>query len=105
MLPIAILAIPLLDLVLAIIRRLRAGRSPFTADSEHLHHKLLEMGFSHRRTTAILYLWTASLAIPGVIAAFTAIWIALLVGVGLLVASIYLIRMKSNPIKFTRIKI
>ena len=100
LLPIAILAIPLLDLVLAIVRRLRAGRSPFSADSEHLHHKLLEMGFSHRRTTAILYLWTAALAIPAVIAAFTSIWIAILVGLLLLGLSIYLIKTEHvyNPL-------
>jgi UDP-GlcNAc:undecaprenyl-phosphate GlcNAc-1-phosphate transferase len=57
------------------------------------------MGFSHRRTTAILYLWTAALAIPAVIAAFTSIWIAILVGLLLLGLSIYLIKTEQiyNP--------
>ncbi|MEN9324479.1 MAG: hypothetical protein RL414_233 [Actinomycetota bacterium] len=77
LLPFTILAIPLLDLGMAIIRRLRAGRSPFAADREHLHHRLLSMGNSHRRTTFILYFWAAAFAFPTVIAAFAPLWIAL----------------------------
>jgi UDP-GlcNAc:undecaprenyl-phosphate GlcNAc-1-phosphate transferase len=81
LLPFTILAIPLLDLGLAIIRRLRAGRSPFAADREHLHHRLLHMGNSHREVAIIMYLWTAMFAFPTVIAAFYPIWIALVVAV------------------------
>jgi len=83
LLPFTILAIPLLDLGLAIIRRLRAGRSPFAADREHLHHRLLQMGNSHREVAIIMYLWTAMFAFPTVIAAFYPIWIALVVGVAI----------------------
>ena len=79
LLPFTILAIPLIDLVLAIFRRVRAGRSPFAADSEHLHHQLLKMGNTHRRTTFILYVFTAMFAIPPVVAAFTPLWVATLV--------------------------
>lgn len=79
LLPFTILAIPLIDLVLAIFRRVRAGRSPFAADSEHLHHQLLKMGNTHRRTTFILYIFTAMFAIPPVVAAFTPLWVATLV--------------------------
>jgi UDP-GlcNAc:undecaprenyl-phosphate/decaprenyl-phosphate GlcNAc-1-phosphate transferase len=92
LLPFAVLAIPLLDLALAIIRRVRAGRSPFSADVEHLHHKLLLMGLSHRRTAVILYSWTAAFAIPAVVCAFAPIWIGLLIGVVILAFSIYLLR-------------
>jgi UDP-GlcNAc:undecaprenyl-phosphate GlcNAc-1-phosphate transferase len=77
-LPFTILGIPLIDLGMAIIRRLRAGRSPFSADREHLHHRLLRMGNSQRRATFILYLWTAMFAAPTVVAAFEPIWVALL---------------------------
>lgn len=57
-LPIAVLIIPLLDFGLAVIRRLRAGKSPFTADRKHLHHRLLDMGHSHLHAVLILYSWT-----------------------------------------------
>ena len=92
LLPFSILAIPLIDLSMAIVRRLRAGRSPFAADKEHLHHKLLSMGNSHRRTSAILYSWTAMFAFPTAIAAFAPIWVALIVGLGIFIFSFALIR-------------
>jgi UDP-GlcNAc:undecaprenyl-phosphate GlcNAc-1-phosphate transferase len=91
LLPFSILAIPLIDLAMAIIRRLRAGRSPFAADREHLHHRILDMGVSHRRTTVILYMWTAGFAIPTAIAAFTSIWIALLVALAIFGLSLALL--------------
>ena len=92
LLPFSVLAIPLIDLGMAIVRRISAGRSPFTADKEHLHHRLLSMGNSHRRTSAILYSWTAMFAFPTAIAAFAPIWVALLVGVGIFIFSFALIR-------------
>jgi UDP-GlcNAc:undecaprenyl-phosphate/decaprenyl-phosphate GlcNAc-1-phosphate transferase len=61
-LPIAVLLLPLLDMGLAVIRRVGAGRSPFHPDRLHLHHRLLELGHSHRRAVAIMYLWTAVFA-------------------------------------------
>ena len=78
LLPFAVLAIPLADLVLAISRRLRAGRSPFAPDKDHLHHRLLSAGNSHVRTAVIMYLWTATLAFPITISAFAPMWVALL---------------------------
>ena len=94
LLPFAVLAIPLLDLILAVVRRVRAGRSPFSADSEHLHHKLLEIGLSHRRTAAILYLWTAAFAIPAVVSAFASFWIGLLMSVAIVALSLQLLKRK-----------
>lgn len=94
LLPFTILAIPLIDLLLAIVRRVRAGRSPFAADKEHLHHKLLSMGNSHRRTSAILYSWTAMFAFPTVVAAFAPLWIAL--GFGLLIFAFSLLLIKKS---------
>ncbi len=58
-LPLAVLALPLLDMLLAVVRRLRAGHSPFHADRMHLHHRLLDLGHSHRGAVTIMYLWTA----------------------------------------------
>ena len=68
LLPIAVLAVPLVDLLLAVVRRTRAGRSPFAPDKAHLHHRLLEIGHSHRRAVLILYFWTALLAFGAVTA-------------------------------------
>lgn len=59
LLPFIVLLIPLLDFGLAIVRRLRAGKSPFTADRKHLHHRLLDMGHSHLNAVLIFYGWTA----------------------------------------------
>ncbi|HEY0133682.1 MAG TPA: MraY family glycosyltransferase, partial [Nannocystis sp.] len=57
LLPISILVVPLADLVLAVFRRTRAGRSPFAPDKQHLHHRMLEFGHSHRRAVLIMWLW------------------------------------------------
>jgi UDP-GlcNAc:undecaprenyl-phosphate/decaprenyl-phosphate GlcNAc-1-phosphate transferase len=62
LLPFAVLAVPFVDLLLAVVRRTRAGRSPFAPDKAHLHHRLLEIGHSHTRAVLIMYCWTALLA-------------------------------------------
>ena len=66
LLPLAVLAVPFVDLLLAVVRRTRAGRSPFAPDKMHLHHRLMEIGHSHRRAVVIMYFWTALLAFSGV---------------------------------------
>jgi UDP-GlcNAc:undecaprenyl-phosphate/decaprenyl-phosphate GlcNAc-1-phosphate transferase len=55
----AILIIPYTDLLLAVVRRMLAGQSPFDADRMHLHHRLQNMGHSHRQTVLLMYLWAA----------------------------------------------
>jgi UDP-GlcNAc:undecaprenyl-phosphate GlcNAc-1-phosphate transferase len=83
---------------MAILRRLRAGRSPFTADREHLHHRIMRMGVSQQRTTVILYLWTAMFALPTVIAAFVPFWIAILSGFFILLISILVIKTNKQKV-------
>jgi UDP-GlcNAc:undecaprenyl-phosphate GlcNAc-1-phosphate transferase len=61
-LPVLLLVVPVADLVLAVIRRTRAGRSPFAADKQHLHHRLLEIGHSQRRAVLIMWMWAALVA-------------------------------------------
>ena len=46
LLPLAVIAVPLLDVGMAVVRRTRRGRSPFAPDKEHLHHRLIELGHS-----------------------------------------------------------
>ncbi len=69
-LPVAVLAVPLADLVLAVVRRTRAGRAPWAPDKQHLHHRLLEIGHSHARAVVIMYLWSAIIAFGAVTASF-----------------------------------
>jgi UDP-GlcNAc:undecaprenyl-phosphate/decaprenyl-phosphate GlcNAc-1-phosphate transferase len=71
-LPISILVVPFADLVLAVVRRRRAGRSPFAADKQHLHHRMLEIGHSHRRAVLIMWLWAGLIAFGGVLASLYA---------------------------------
>lgn len=90
LLPFAILIVPLLDFGLAIIRRLRAGKSPFSADRKHLHHRLLDMGHSHLHAVLILYAWTASAAVGMLLFLFVDTWWAALATVlGLVVCTIF----------------
>jgi UDP-GlcNAc:undecaprenyl-phosphate GlcNAc-1-phosphate transferase len=63
LLPIAILIVPILDFGLAVVRRIGAGKSPFSADRKHLHHRLLDMGHSRLHATLIFYAWTAVISV------------------------------------------
>ena len=83
MLPVAVLAIPFLDLVLAVVRRRRAGRSASAPDKQHLHHRLLEIGHSHRRAVLVMYLW-AGLVAFGVVVVSLATGGLAFAGVGVL---------------------
>jgi UDP-GlcNAc:undecaprenyl-phosphate/decaprenyl-phosphate GlcNAc-1-phosphate transferase len=57
--PLVILAVPFLDVVLAIFRRMRRGRPVTHADKEHIHHRLMDFGHSHRQAVLLMYLWSA----------------------------------------------
>lgn len=53
-LPFIVLAVPIMDITFSSLRRILKGKSPFVADSEHIHHKLLQAGFSQKFTVAII---------------------------------------------------
>jgi UDP-GlcNAc:undecaprenyl-phosphate GlcNAc-1-phosphate transferase len=59
--PMIILAVPILDTGLAILRRARKGKPFHYADKEHIHHRLLYIGHSQRQAVLIIYVWTAVL--------------------------------------------
>ena len=65
--PFLILGLPIFDTLFAICRRILTGRSPMSPDRGHLHHRLLDMGFSQKQTVAILYIMTAVLCLTAVI--------------------------------------
>jgi UDP-GlcNAc:undecaprenyl-phosphate GlcNAc-1-phosphate transferase len=84
----AVVFVPLLDLLMAVVRRTRKGLSPFSPDKMHLHHRLLEIGHSQRRAVLLIYLWAGVLAFGAVALAliddpFIVLWA---VGIGLVVA-------------------
>jgi UDP-GlcNAc:undecaprenyl-phosphate/decaprenyl-phosphate GlcNAc-1-phosphate transferase len=60
--PVVSFGLPILETLLSILRRLISGRPVFTADREHIHHKLLQMGFSHRQVVIVLYAVSAVFA-------------------------------------------
>ena len=67
--PLLILGLPLFDAVFAMIRRILRGQSPMTADRGHLHHRLIDMGFSQKQTVFILYAISAVLGLTAVVLA------------------------------------
>jgi UDP-GlcNAc:undecaprenyl-phosphate GlcNAc-1-phosphate transferase len=71
-LPISYLALPMADMVMAVVRRTAAGRSPFSADKQHLHHRLLQIGHSKQRAVLIMYLWAALISSAVILASVTA---------------------------------
>ena len=90
LLPFAVLVIPLLDFGLAVLRRLRAGKSPFSADRKHLHHRLLDMGHSHFHAVLIFYGWTTVVAFGTLMFLFVAWWWALsAIVVGLILCTVF----------------
>lgn len=89
LLPFAVLIVPLLDFGLAVTRRLRAGKSPFTADRKHLHHRLLDMGHSHMHAVLIFYAWTLVVSVGCLGFMFLPFWVAaLLILVGLAICTV-----------------
>ncbi len=98
----AVMFIPILDLLLAVVRRTRAGRSPFSPDKMHLHHRLLQIGHSHRRVVLLIYLWVGVLAFGAVGSAlFDRRIVVLLVAGGLVfalvVTAVPSLRLKQVP--------
>ncbi|SIT78443.1 MraY family glycosyltransferase [Microbacterium sp. RU33B] len=59
LLPIVVVLLPLLDFGMAVVRRMGAGKSPFSPDRKHLHHRMLDMGHSDRDAVLIFYAWTS----------------------------------------------
>lgn len=91
-LPLAILVLPLLDFSLAVLRRLRAGKSPFAADRQHIHHRLQDFGHSHLGSVFVFYLWTALISVSVLLFFFIQpIWAWTFLAVGLVPATLWTI--------------
>lgn len=82
--PLLILGLPLFDALFAMIRRVYHGKSPMEADRGHLHHRLIDMGFSQKQTVFILYAISGILGITSVLLAENATLRALIILVTIL---------------------
>ena len=78
-----VLGVPIIDTFWIIVRRVSQGRSPFSPDRTHIHHRLLDLGLSHRQTVFVIYgicfaLAVLSLLLSGVtqLYAFLGIFVA-----------------------------
>ena len=101
--PLIVLAVPFLDTGFVVAKRLKYRRKPWSADTNHFHHRMARMGYSQRRTVAYLYGWTLMLA--GVALALRFVpysdhrghyhlgWLLVIAAIGViaLAASVYLI--------------
>ena len=98
LLPLAVMAVPLLDLALAVVRRTRRGRSPFAPDKQHMHHRLLEVGHSQGRAVLLMYGLAAVIAGTAVALAFVPVGYALIIlGAGMAVLLIVTIQPRFMP--------
>jgi UDP-GlcNAc:undecaprenyl-phosphate/decaprenyl-phosphate GlcNAc-1-phosphate transferase len=105
--PLLVLAVPLVDVFLAIVRRMRRGRPVTRPDKEHIHHRLLEIGHSHRQAVLLMYLWSGLLAGSALLITFVrsrtlALW--LIVGVVAALAGSALARPRRNGTRWARAK-
>ncbi|HSC88679.1 MAG TPA: MraY family glycosyltransferase [Polyangiaceae bacterium] len=72
--PLVALGVPLTDTLLAMARRMLARRSIFAADGQHLHHRLLAVGLTHRRAVLLLYSTSVALCVVAIAVAFGKNW-------------------------------
>jgi UDP-GlcNAc:undecaprenyl-phosphate/decaprenyl-phosphate GlcNAc-1-phosphate transferase len=93
--PAAIFIIPYADLLFAVVRRTRAGRSPFAPDKKHLQHRLLNIGHSHRKSVLLMYLWAALFA--GTVVSLSVVQTKLPVLAGATAAGVVVLLLVSVP--------
>ncbi|MEP6816254.1 MAG: MraY family glycosyltransferase [Marmoricola sp.] len=100
LLPISILLVPFADLVLAVVRRTRAGKMFYHPDKKHLHHRLLEIGHSQRRAVLIMWLWAALIAFGTVLVSIYStplIWLGIAVWAAATLAATFLLPRVHRP--------
>jgi UDP-GlcNAc:undecaprenyl-phosphate GlcNAc-1-phosphate transferase len=68
-----VLGVPIIDTFWVIVRRISRGRSPFTPDRGHIHHRLLDLGLSHRSTVLLIYAICATLGVVSLLASAEAV--------------------------------
>ena len=102
--PILILAVPIFDTVVAIIRRLVQKRPIASPDSSHLHHKLLQLGMTHRQAVLFMYLLSSLFSFAAILFSMSTVWGAILIVtislllIQLLIETLELIDSKFKPL-------
>src|SRR6059058_1945693 len=69
-LPLLVLAVPMLDTSFVVAKRLKSGQPVYVADARHLHHRFMRLGFSQRRAVIYLWTWCAMLALAALATRF-----------------------------------
>ena len=88
--PVIMLGVPISDTFFAIVRRLRMKQKWSDPDKSHLHHRLLDLGFSHRQTVLLIYAIAIMFGIAAIIFSMATVWGAiLLVAVILVVIELF----------------
>src|SRR5690348_4228798 len=70
LLPLLVLAVPVLDTSFVVAKRLRSGEPLYVADARHLHHRFMRIGFSQRRAVVHLWVWCLTLALAALATRF-----------------------------------
>jgi UDP-GlcNAc:undecaprenyl-phosphate GlcNAc-1-phosphate transferase len=97
LLPLIILGFPVLDTITVMCERIAGGRSPFTPDKKHFHHRLMRMGLFHTEAVFVIYVIQAFLIISAYVFRFHSEWLLLtgyLAFSGLIISAIYVTRIK-----------
>lgn len=97
LLPLIILGFPVLDTITVMCERILGGRSPFSADKKHFHHRLMRMGLFHTEAVFVIYVIQAFLIISAYVFRFYSEWLLLtdyLVFSGLIISAIYVTSIK-----------
>lgn len=95
-LPLLLLGLPIVDTLSVMLTRVRAGRSPFSADRNHLHHRLLALGFTHREAVSIIYLLQVGLVLFAYFLRFERDWEILLAFIVFAGITLYLLYRASS---------
>ena len=83
--PVLIFGLPIFDTAFAMLRRMLTGRSPMSPDRGHIHHRLVDMGFSQKQSVFILYAMSGVLGLTAVVLAESGAMRALLLLIGVLI--------------------
>ena len=95
--PLLVLGLPIFDTLFAIIRRIIKRQPIMAPDRGHLHHRLIDMGFSHRTAVIILYGLSAMLAISGIVMLFSDFSRALILIVSVVLFALFAFTLINRP--------
>jgi len=106
LLPFLVLLVPMMDVLLAIVRRLWGHRPVYAPDKQHIHHQLMEIGHSHRQAVLLMYLWSvvAAGAALAVTFAKTRTTVAAIAGFAVLVVAVTVVPRVISAVRKARVK-